>query len=162
MPTDMLRRRSDAAVGRAAHRDNGTAAAPPGARVLLIRAGPIELAAQLAQTATAERIWAALPLYGVAEPWGAAIHFEVPIASGRDRTARLMARAGDICLWSEERRVIIPFGATPISRPGEMRMPAPVNVFASALGDVSVLQGVRVGEKVVLMRGPVTPVGARD
>jgi len=83
---------------------------------------------------------------------GEAIHFEVPVASGRDRTARLQARLGDVCFWSGERRVIIAFGQTPISRPDEIRMPSPVNVFATALDDVGVLRDVRVGEKVVLSR----------
>lgn len=154
MPTDILRHRSDPVARRAAAPEATASQHGPGSRVILIRAGRIELEAALAATATAERIWAALPLFGVAEPWGEAIHFEIPIASGRDRTARLMARPGDICLWSEERRIILPFGPTPISRPGEMRMPAPVNVFATALGDVKVLQGVRVGEKVSLLRRP--------
>lgn len=76
----------------------------------------------------------------------------MPVASGRDRTARLQARLGDVCFWSDERRVIIAFGQTPISRPDEIRMPRPVNVFATSLDDVGVLRDVRVGEKVVLSR----------
>ncbi len=73
-------------------------------------------------------------------------------ASGRGRTARLQARLGDICFWSDERRVIVAFGQTPISRPDEIRMPSPVNVFATALDDVGVLRNVSVSEKVVLSR----------
>ena len=105
MPTDILRHRSDPVARRAAAPEATAVQHGPGSRVILIRAGRIELEAALAATATAERIWAALPLFGVAEPWGEAIHVEIPIASGRDRTARLMARPGDICLWSEERRI---------------------------------------------------------
>lgn len=146
MPTDILRKRSDGAA-RAAR-----ATAPAAERIVVITAGRIVLRARLAATATADRIWTALPLYGVVEPWGDAIHFEVPVSSGRDRTARLQTSPGDICFWSDERRVLIAYGPTPISRPGEVRMPAPVNVFASALDDVGVLRDVRVGEKVHLAR----------
>ena len=146
MPTDILRRRLSGPGPRA------QPVVPVNERFMVLSAGAVQLTVKLAATATAERIWAALPLFGVAEPWGASIHFQLPIATGRDRTARLQARLGDVCYWSEERRVIVPFGATPISRAGEIRMPSPVNVFGSAIGDVGVLQSVRVGEKVTLSR----------
>lgn len=147
MPTDILRKQADTAIA-----ERKQARGDDGGRLLVLTAGLVTLRARLADSATADRIWAALPLFGVAEPWGEAIHFEVPVASGRDRTARLQARLGDVCFWSGERRVIIAFGQTPISRPDEIRMPSPVNVFATALDDVGVLRDVRVGEKVVLSR----------
>lgn len=146
MPTDILRARSRASPSRQ------RASPAQGERIVLLKAGRASVRARLAGSATADRIWAALPIFSTVEPWGEAIHFEVPVFSGRDRTARLQARLGDICLWCEERRVIIAFGPTPISRPDEMRMPAPVNVFATALDDVEVLRRVRVGEKVTLSR----------
>ena len=77
-----------------------------------------------------------------------AVFFELPIECGRDRTARSLARAGDICFWTDEDRIIIAFGRTPISRPGELRLPCPCNVFAHALDDVTSLKIVRPGEKV--------------
>ncbi len=121
--------------------------------MIVLKAGRVSLRAQLASTATADLIWMALPIFSTVEPWGNVVHFEVPVFSGRDRTARLQAHLGDICLWCEEQRVIIPFGPTPISRSNEIRMPAPVNVFATAIDDVGILQSTRVGEKVTLSRG---------
>lgn len=149
MPTDILRARSKAAA-------SGRAAPKPlaqGERIVVLIAGRVGVRARLASTTSADLIWAALPLYGAVEPWGDAIHFEVPVFAGRDRTARLQARLGDICLWCEERRVIVACGPTPISAANEIRMPAPVNVVATALDDVGLLRGVRVGEKVTLTRG---------
>lgn len=46
------------------------------------------------------------------------------------------------------RFVLIAFGRTPISRPGEMRLPGPCNVWAKALDDVTPLKDVASGEKV--------------
>ncbi len=146
MPTDILRARSKVS-GR-----SQAVLREPSDRIIVLEAGRVSIRARLAPTATADLIWEALPIFSKAEPWGEAIHFQIPLRCGRDRTARLQARLGDICLWCEERRVIIAFGPTPISRPNEIRMPSPVNVLANALDDVGVLRGVRVGEKVSLSR----------
>jgi hypothetical protein len=120
----------------------------PRERRILITAGRIKIRAHLLDTATADRIWRALPLYSTAETWGQSLHFETPVESGRERNARTIAAAGDICFWVEDDRVIIAFGPTPISRPGELRLPRPCNLWARALDDVRVLKAVRPGEKV--------------
>jgi len=154
VPTDILRQHPP--PPRFAHQAAGQGKGGE-KRVLQISAGAARLEAELAATATADRIWHALPLFGVAEPWGEAIHFEIPVVSGRDRTARLQAKLGDVCFWGEERRVLVAYGATPISRTGEIRMPSPVNVFATVIGDVGVLRRVRVGEKVTMSRKVTRP-----
>lgn len=142
MPTNILRKRPKperAPTGR-------PETAPP--RHVLIRAGRVSVRAELYATPTADRIWAALPLHSTAETWGQAIHFETPIETGRDRSARLLGTLGDICFWTEDDRVLIAFGPTPISRPGEIRLPRPCNVWAKALDDVTLLKDVTPGEKV--------------
>jgi hypothetical protein len=142
MPTDLLRKRNT--LFRAA--PQSPRSGPP--RRVLIKAGRISVRAELLATPTADRIWAALPLYATAETWGRAIHFEIPVETGRDRTARLLADIGDIFFWVEDDRVLIPFGTTPISRPGEIRLPRPCNVWAKAIDDVAPLKVVAAGEKV--------------
>ena len=88
MPTDILRARSKAAAkGGVGDKSHGTAEE----RFIELKAGRIALHARLVATATADLIWAALPMFATAEPWGDAIHFEIPVFSGRDRTARLQA-----------------------------------------------------------------------
>ena len=74
----------------------------------------------------------AAPLFAPAETWGESIHFEIPVETGRDRTARVNGLAGELYFWSEDDRVIFAFGPTPISRPNEMRLPRPCNVWARA------------------------------
>jgi uncharacterized protein len=145
MPTNLLRDRNSSAVaGKARERR----AVKPQDRRILIRAGSAKFRAQLLDTPTADRVWQALPLHSTAETWGQAVHFETPIESGRERNARQIAAPGDICFWVEDDRIIIVFGPTPISRPGELRLPRPCNLWAQALDDVKVLKTVRPGEKV--------------
>jgi hypothetical protein len=94
----------------------------------------------------------ALPIFATAETWGEAIHFEVPVAYGRDRSAKINGAAGEIYYWSDDDRVIFAFGPTAISRPDEVRLPRPCNVWADALDDLSVFRGVTPGEKIILER----------
>jgi hypothetical protein len=146
MPTNILRARAPAPGGAKVRRR--------GRREVVITVGRVSIRAVLFDTPTAERIWVALPLYSTAETWGESVHFETPVECGRDRTARLNVQPGDICFWGEDDRVIIGFGATPISRPDEIRLPRPCNVFARALDDVRRLAAVTPGEKVSLVRAP--------
>ncbi len=140
-PTNFLRAKSKPDT----QRTQRPAAVP---RHVVITCGRVAIRARLADTPTADRIWAALPAHSTAETWGASIHFEVPIESGRERGARQMIDRGQIAYWSEDDRIIIGFGPTPISRPSEIRLPNPCNIWATALDDVGALKAVRPGEKV--------------
>lgn len=140
MPTNILRHRAKPAAP--------AARSVPAVRRVLVTAGGVAIRAELLDTPTAERIAAALPLFSTAETWGQAIHFEVPVESGRERGARVNGAVGDLSYWSNEGRVIIGFGPTPISRPGEIRLPSPCNLWARAIDDVRALKAVRPGEKV--------------
>lgn len=146
-PTNLLRAKTKAATGVRPGRDR---TAPP--RQVVITCGRVSIRARLAETATADRIWVALPIHSTAETWGESVHFEVPIESGRERGALQMPAKGQIAYWSEDDRIIIGFGPTPISRPTEIRLPSPCNVWATALDDVAALSAVRAGEKVSVVR----------
>lgn len=143
MPTNILRQRS---VAKTAH-GTGRLTTP---RDILIETGKIRLRARLADTLTAARIWSALPLFSTVEVWGACIHFEVPVRTGRERTARLNVTPGDICFWSEDNRVIIGFGPTPISKPNEIRLMRPCNIWATTVDDVAALGAVKGGDKITV------------
>jgi hypothetical protein len=123
-----------------------------GPREIEITAGGVTIRAVLADTATADRLWAALPLFSTAETWGQSLHFEVPIESGRERGARQLGELGEIYYWSDDDRVLIVFGPTPISRANEIRLPRPCNVLARTSDDVSALKPVTPGEKVRVRR----------
>lgn len=146
MPTNLLRSRST--LGRAAHRDPED---PGAARVLILEGRSFAIRITLAATATADLLWAILPVHATLETWGDCIHVELPCRTGRDRGARTNARLGEAYFWAEEQRILVPFGPTPISREGEIRLPQPLNVIGEA-SDVSILRNARVGEKVALRR----------
>lgn len=144
MPTNFLRRIGGVLTGsktRAPKR-------PDGPRWVLITAGRVSIRAELLETKTADRIWAQLPIYSTVETWGASIHFETPVETGRDTTAKAISTRGDICFWTEDDRVIIVYGPTPIAKAAELRLPKPCNVWAKTRDDVSLLRSVTPGEKV--------------
>lgn len=147
MPTNILRARHAAVKKPAAAGDRSSQGAP---RRVLITAGRAQIRAVLLDTPTADRLWAALPIFSTAETWGSSVHFETPVETGRERAARTLVTAGDICFWSSRSRVAIGFGPTPVSRPGEIRMPEPGNVWARAEDDVRILKVTRPGERVSL------------
>ena len=121
-------------------------------RIAVVAVDHTQIRIRLVSSETADRIWRALPLHSTAETWGASVHFEIPVKSGRDRTARLNGTAGEIYFWIDEHRILIPFGRTPISKPSECRLPRPCNVWAIALDDVATLAGVEPGSKITLAR----------
>lgn len=146
MPTNFIRSEQAAVKppARKGHRKSG------GTARINLTAGNVRLVLETMTTPTAETILRALPLFSKSEPWGASIHFSLPLECGRDRTARLNGELGEVYHWAQQDRIIIPFGPTPISRPGEIRLPAPCNTWARVLGDVGLLRGVRPGAKVSL------------
>ena len=150
MPTNILRNRGSAVSARKAGRPEKGACQK---RRVVIKAGRASIRADLLDTETADRIWAALPLYSAAETWGSSIHFEIPVESGRERNARSKSELGDIYFWNEDNRIIIVFGRTPISQPGEMRLSRPCNVWAKTTDDVTLLKTVVPGEKVSVTAG---------
>lgn len=143
MPTNILRRRNTPTVGK-----RELAGIPAVDFVVEIKVGTVRMKANILDTPTARRIWQALPIYSTAETWGAAVHFETPVESGRERGARQLVQPGDICFWSERDRVIIAYGPTPIAKAGEIRMPSPCNVWARTEDDVALLNTVVPGETV--------------
>jgi hypothetical protein len=118
---------------------------------VLIRAGIVALRARLTSSATADRIWATLPIYSTAETWRHAIHFETRAKSGREAGARDLLAKGEIAFWAEEDRIVIAWATAAQSRPGEVRLPVPCNVWARALDDVASLAAVQPGERVAVL-----------
>ena len=146
MPTNLVRNRPVRSHGPSAKPD------PAAKRVVALEIGRVALRVTLQPTPTADRLWMALPLFSVAETWGESIHFALPVECGRERGARINGEIGQVYYWGEDNRLIIPFGPTPISRPGEIRLPRPCNVMALTQDDVLALRVVTPGEKVSLNR----------
>jgi uncharacterized protein len=103
-------------------------------------------------TPTADLIWQRLPIYTTAETWGRLVHAELPLKVGREASAVQDVSAGQIAYWSEQDRVMIGFGETPLSRANEIRLPSACNVWARALDDVRALSIVTGGERFVMLK----------
>lgn len=149
MPTNYLRRGGKAPpLPHSAAKPRG----PEPASLLAadLTAGRVRLDVSLADTPSAHRILAALPLYSIVETWGDSLHFQIPITGGRDRTAKLNADIGELYYWAEEERLILVYGPTPISGNGVIRLPRPCNVVGHVAGDFDALRKVHPGQKVVM------------
>jgi hypothetical protein len=149
MPTNLLRRKPDQPTSAQKPAENGVRGQP---RFVRLTVGRRHVLLRLLETRTADLVWRALPLFSIAETWGESIHFETRLRTGRERGAHLNVRPGDVCFWSEDERVVLAWGPTPISRPDEIRLMRPCNIWAETVGDPAVLSGVTPGEKVFLER----------
>ena len=122
-----------------------------GKRQVLIRAGGAAIRARLLETPTADSIWRTLPIYSSVEAWGCAVLFETHAEAGREATAKACVEAGEIAFQCDDDRIVIAYGRTPTSKPGEMRLPSPCNIWAVALDPVAQLASVRPGESVAVI-----------
>jgi hypothetical protein len=120
-------------------------------REILIRVGKVAIRARLLETPTAERIWAALPIYAQAQLWGHEFYFRAPVSSDCEPGAREVVSAGEIAFWPDGNAIAIGFGPTPVSKKGEIRMASPCNIWALALDDVGRLKAVHAGEDVTVI-----------
>jgi uncharacterized protein len=146
MPTNLLRQSKPKAAAQPKPQP------PHPERLVDIRVGRAVIRARLLDTPTADRIWQALPIFSSVEVWGQEIHFATAVESGRERGARVLATPGDIAWIPEHDWVSIIYGPTPTSRPGELRLWSPANIWARALDDVKALRAARPGEKVSVQR----------
>jgi len=119
-------------------------------RSIKIIAGTVEVFATLSACATADAIWAALPLRSTAQTWGDEIYFDIPVRANLDDTARELVEKGALGYWPSGPAFCIFFGPTPMSRGNEIRPASAVNVFGKVIGDLSVLKKVRSGSDILV------------
>ena len=120
-------------------------------RQILIRAGNVAIRARLRDSETADKIYAALPVYAAAKTWGDEVYFDVPVSCPAEVEARAVVEAGEIAYWPEGEAIAIGFGPTPISNGDEIRLASPCNIWADAQDDVRQLKAVPVGARITVL-----------
>ena len=119
-------------------------------RKIKITVGKVALDVALADTPTADAVFAALPLQSSAMTWGEEVYFSTPVSADREADAREVVEAGDIAFWPDGDAIAIGFGPTPISQGDEIRLASPCNILGQALGDVRELAVIRGGEPITV------------
>jgi len=113
-----------------------------------IRAGNVEAEAVLNDSATARKIWEALPIEARANTWGDEIYFAIPVKAPLEKKARELVEVGDLGYWPSGNAFCIFFGPTPMSRGNEVRPASAVNVIGRVSGDARVFKKVPSGSKI--------------
>ena len=100
-----------------------------------IKAGNVEADAVLNDSATARKIWEALPIEARANTWGDEIYFAIPVKAPLEKNAQELVEVGDLGYWPSGNAFCIFFGPTPVSRGNEVRPASAVNVIGRVSGD---------------------------
>ena len=103
--------------------------------------------------ATADAIWAKLPISVAGSTWGDEIYFGIPVQQA-EQNALAVVEKGDLAFWPPGNAFCIFWGPTPASRGDEIRPASPVNVVGKIEGDATVFAKIRSGTLIVLERLP--------
>jgi hypothetical protein len=115
-----------------------------------ITAAGVQVDITLRETATADAIWAALPISGSANTWGDEVYFATPVSCERESGAKDVMQPGEIAFWPDGDAIAIGYGPTPISSGDEIRLASPSNVWADADSDVRAFASVRAGSAITV------------
>jgi hypothetical protein len=116
---------------------------------LKITVGEVSFTATLRDTPTAKAVAGACPIDGQANTWGEEVYFAAALEVAPESDQRAVVEAGEIAYWLEGNAIAIGYGPTPVSQGDEIRLAAPVNIFADADPvDVRKLKGSKGGEPV--------------
>ncbi|HOC03142.1 MAG TPA: cyclophilin-like fold protein [Candidatus Ratteibacteria bacterium] len=112
----------------------------------------------LNDSATAQKIYASLPLEGNVNLWGKEIYFYIGIKTSPEDEKDIVNQ-GDIAYWPEGPALCIFFGPTPISKKDEIRPYSKVGIIGR-VDDNSIkeLYNIKSGEKITMK--PITGGGA--
>lgn len=128
-----------------------------------MRAGGVELVADLRDTPTAEALWDALPISSRAARWGEEFYFPAPgVLADIEEDARDVLAVGEIGFWVQGAAIAVFFGPTPASRAGEPRAVVPVNVVGRIRSDATALSRLDDGVVFTMDRAESAGPGARS
>ena len=120
-----------------------------GTRRIRLKVGDLELTGVLNASATADKLWVALPIDASGSTWGDEIYFRTSIEA-EEEDAQEVVELGDIGYWPPGQALCLFYGPTPASRGDEIRPASPVNVIGKLDGDATVLKSVGSGARVTI------------
>ena len=118
-------------------------------RKICIRAGSVEMDAELNDCAAAGLIRDALPITGRANRWGEEIYFSIPV-SATPENPTTDVDVGTLAYWGPGKAFCIFFGRTPASSSDKPVPASEVEIVGKTLGDATEFTGVGDGEEVVI------------
>ena len=116
---------------------------------ILIKAGQVEVIAELNDTRTAQAIREALPVKSRVNTWGDEIYFSIPLDLELE-DGREVVDVGDLGYWLAGNAFCIFFGPTLASRGDEIRPASAVTVFGKVVGSTDILKQVTSGSDIVV------------
>ncbi len=119
-------------------------------QAIRIKAGEIELTAELNDSKTAQALAAILPFSGKANRWGDEIYFKTAVSETADQDARTIMEVGELAYWPPGQAFCILFGPTPASNDDRPQMASDSNPIGRVTGDATVLRNVAGGTEVVV------------
>ncbi|RME54153.1 MAG: hypothetical protein D6790_17005 [Caldilineae bacterium] len=119
-------------------------------RRMTITAGSVSMTAELNESATATKIWDALPIQARANRWGDEIYFSIPVDAEESPDARAQVEVGEIAYWPPGSAFCIFWGPTPASSGAQPVAASPVNVVGRVLGDATQFRAVPSGTSITL------------
>ena len=120
-------------------------------RIIRIKAGPLEVEAELNHTGTAAAVWDALPISARGSTWGDEIYFGIQVQRDLE-DGQEVVDLGDLGYWPPGKAFCIFFGPTPASRGQEIRPASAVTVVGRVASDPKVFKAVRSGAEVTITR----------
>jgi hypothetical protein len=106
--------------------------------LIRIRAGSVEMLAELNDSETAKAILKALPLRATARTWGDEVYFDAGVSLPEEAPAATVP-PGTVAYWPPGKALCLFFGQTPAS---------PVNVVGGLKGNPRDFAAVRPGDSV--------------
>ena len=98
---------------------------------------------------TVQKLKESLPVESRGNRWGKEFYFSCPLEV-EDENSRQILRLGEIGFWIPGKALCLFFGPTPISQEGEIRAASPVNVIGKLEGNLSGLESLQDGDRVVV------------
>jgi len=118
---------------------------------IIIKTSDIAIEGELNNSQTAQKIYQNLPLESKVRTWGEEIYFEIPVSCNPEN-ASLDVEVGDVAYWPEGSCLCVFFGRTPASTSDKPKPASEVNIVGKAIGDVSALKEIKLGEKITVMK----------